>query len=162
MPFLRRALDVCERTLGREHPYTRGSRNNLANLLQAQGRLDEAAALFRRAFEGYERTLGPEHTETRDARSGLPTVPQAQEERRLAESPAPDTLSAQSGLPTVPQAQETRSTGPERRLCCGCFRASSQAAEGAVHTEEPWSAPSTFSVTDSQSDRPAVKQVQRV
>jgi hypothetical protein len=50
--------------LGRDHPDTLTSVNNLGALLQAQGKLDLAEPFLRRALEGLERTLGPGHPNT--------------------------------------------------------------------------------------------------
>ena len=63
--FCRRALEGKERTLGRDHPSTLTSVNNLGMLLKAQGKLAEAEQFFRRALEGNERTLGRDHPNTR-------------------------------------------------------------------------------------------------
>ena len=65
-PFYRRALEGCERTLGRDHPDTlTSSVSNLGALLFQQGKLKEAEPFFRRALEGSKRTLGSEHPHTR-------------------------------------------------------------------------------------------------
>ena len=53
-----KALAVAERVLGKEHPDTLTSVNNLAALYQAQGRYGEAEPLYRRALEASERVLG--------------------------------------------------------------------------------------------------------
>ena len=47
----REALSLTERVLGKEHPDTLTSVNNLAVLYQAQGRLAEAEPLYKRALE---------------------------------------------------------------------------------------------------------------
>jgi Flp pilus assembly protein TadD len=56
----REALSLTERVLGKEHPGTLTSVNNLAALYKAQGRLAEAEPLFKRALEARERVLGKE------------------------------------------------------------------------------------------------------
>ena len=53
-----------ERTLGKDHPDTLMSMNNLANLLKAKGDHAGAEPLLRRAVEAMERTLGKEHPDT--------------------------------------------------------------------------------------------------
>ena len=63
-PFLRRDFEGFERTLGRDHPVTLVSVDNLGSLLQAQGKLILAEPFFRRALEGFERTLGRDHPDT--------------------------------------------------------------------------------------------------
>jgi len=63
-PLLRQALEVRERTLGKEHPDTLGAINNLAVLLSDKGDYTAAEPLFRRVLEAQERTLGKEHPDT--------------------------------------------------------------------------------------------------
>ena len=53
--------------LGKEHPDTLTSVNNLALLYQTQGRSPEAEPLYRRALEG--RGAGARHGASRDAAS---------------------------------------------------------------------------------------------
>ena len=60
----RRALEATECALGREHPATLGSVNNLALLLKSKGDYDAAELLYRRAVAGSERVLGREHPDT--------------------------------------------------------------------------------------------------
>jgi tetratricopeptide (TPR) repeat protein len=59
-PLYKRALEGLERVLGKEHPDTLTSVNNLALLYQAEGRLAEAQPLYKRALEARERLLGKE------------------------------------------------------------------------------------------------------
>ena len=63
-PLYVRALEARERTLGREHPATLSSVNNLAALYYNQGDYAKAEPLFVRALEACERTLGREHQDT--------------------------------------------------------------------------------------------------
>jgi len=70
--------------LGREHPETLTSVNNLAGLYKAQGRLAEAEPLFKRALEARERVLGKEHPETLGSADNLAGLYEAQ--GRLAEA----------------------------------------------------------------------------
>ncbi len=63
-PLYQRALEAQERTLGKEHPDTLASVNNLAGLLQDKGDYAGAEPLYRRAMEAQERTLGKEHPDT--------------------------------------------------------------------------------------------------
>ena len=53
-----RARTLRHARTGPTHPDTLTSVNNLAGLLQAQGKLDEAEPLYRRALAGREETLG--------------------------------------------------------------------------------------------------------
>ena len=50
-----------EKLLGLEHPDVAITLNNLATLLKALGKLDEAAQYYRRALTIFERALSPEH-----------------------------------------------------------------------------------------------------
>ncbi len=77
-PLLKRALAICEKTLGPEHPDTATSLNDLASLYQAQGRYEEAEPLYQRALSICEKTLGPEHPDTATSLNGLASLYQAQ------------------------------------------------------------------------------------
>jgi CHAT domain-containing protein len=57
--------------LGKEHPNTLSSVNNLAALYYAQGRFGEAEPLNQRALEASERVLGKEHPDTLKSLSNL-------------------------------------------------------------------------------------------
>ena len=63
-PLYKRALEARERTLGKDHPSTLMSLNNLANLYTAQGQYEKAEPLFKQALETSERVLGKEHPST--------------------------------------------------------------------------------------------------
>ena len=65
-PLFERALAICEKALGPEHPDTAASLNNLADLLRAQGDLAGARPLFERALAIIEKALGPEHSKYGD------------------------------------------------------------------------------------------------
>ncbi len=56
-----RALELRERTLGRDHPQVGSSLNNLANVYKTKGNLDEAQRLYERARAIWEEALGPDH-----------------------------------------------------------------------------------------------------
>jgi CHAT domain-containing protein/tetratricopeptide (TPR) repeat protein len=60
----RRALAIQERSLGPEHPALANTLNNLAAMLDQQGKPVEAEALQRRALAILEKTLGPLHPDT--------------------------------------------------------------------------------------------------
>src|SRR5262249_5022058 len=60
LPLYQRALAICEKALGPEHPDTATSLNNLAGLYQDQGNYDKALPLFQRALAISEMVLGPE------------------------------------------------------------------------------------------------------
>ena len=61
----RRALDGRERVLGKEHPYTLMSVDNLAYLLHQQKNHVMAKALYERALAGFEKVLGSNHPDTK-------------------------------------------------------------------------------------------------
>ena len=64
--------------LGKEHPDTLRSVNNLASLYQDQGGCPEAEALYKRALEASERVLGKEHPNTFQIVNNLATLYKAQ------------------------------------------------------------------------------------
>jgi serine/threonine protein kinase/tetratricopeptide (TPR) repeat protein len=70
-PVFRRALETHERMLGKKHPDTLTSVNNLAALLQCKGDYAGAEPLYRRALEARERALGKEHPDTLGSMNGL-------------------------------------------------------------------------------------------
>lgn len=63
-PLLRRAMEVCEQVLGREHPDTLGSVSNLAQLMESKGDYAGAQQLYERALEASTRVLGSGHPDT--------------------------------------------------------------------------------------------------
>jgi hypothetical protein len=60
-PLYGRALAICEKALGPEHPDVATSLNNLAGLYANQGRYAKVESLYQRALAIYEEALGPEH-----------------------------------------------------------------------------------------------------
>ncbi|MCB1357857.1 MAG: tetratricopeptide repeat protein [Maritimibacter sp.] len=61
------AISLSSKTgaiLGDSHPETLRARSFLANMIEKQGRLSEAEALFREVLEERERTLGAKHPDT--------------------------------------------------------------------------------------------------
>lgn len=60
-PLYRRALDIEERSHGRDHPDDASCLNNLARLLKDTSRLTEAEPLYLRALAISERSYGPDH-----------------------------------------------------------------------------------------------------
>ena len=63
--------------MGETHPRTLTSRNNLAAVYQAAGRLDKAIPLFERTLADFERVLGETHPSTVTSRGNLAYVYQA-------------------------------------------------------------------------------------
>ena len=60
----RRALAIQERALGPEHPALANTLNNLAAMLDQQGKFSESEPLQRRALAILEKALGPLHPDT--------------------------------------------------------------------------------------------------
>ena len=60
----RRALELRETVLGKEHPNTLTSMSNLAGVLESQGKYEDASTLCQQAFSGYQKTLGEVHPTT--------------------------------------------------------------------------------------------------
>jgi len=60
-PLSQRAIVICERTLGPDHPDVAANLNNLAGLYQSQGKYAEAEPLYQRALAIDEQVLGPDH-----------------------------------------------------------------------------------------------------
>jgi hypothetical protein len=56
---------MSEKVLGAEHPDTLTSMNNLARVLDSQGKYEEAKILYERACAGLVMVLGEEHPYTR-------------------------------------------------------------------------------------------------
>jgi tetratricopeptide (TPR) repeat protein len=61
----------CRRLLGDDHPFTVGTRSNLARAYELAGRLDEAIALHERVLADCQRLLGDDHNHTVGTRSNL-------------------------------------------------------------------------------------------
>ena len=69
--FSRRALAIDEVSFGPEHPDVAIRLNNLAQLLQATNRLDEAEPMMRRAVKVFEDSLGAGHPWTQTVKVNL-------------------------------------------------------------------------------------------
>ena len=70
-PLYQRALAICEKVLGPDHPSTATSLNNLALLYDHQGRYGEAEPLYQRALAICEKALGPDHPDTATSLNNL-------------------------------------------------------------------------------------------
>ncbi|WAO96035.1 NACHT domain-containing protein [Fusarium falciforme] len=119
-PMNRRALEVREKVLGREHPDTLTSVSDLALVLQDQGKYEEAEQMNRRALEAREKVLGREHPDTLTSISNIGLVLQYQGKYEEAEPMIrralegyekvlgrehPDTLTSVNNLGLVLQSQ---------------------------------------------------------
>ena len=70
--------------LGRDHPDTANSLNNLAGLLQDKGEYEGAEPLFRRALDIRERVLGRDHPDTARSLNNLALLLQVKGEYEKA------------------------------------------------------------------------------
>ena len=70
----RQTLATREKVLGREHPDTLTSMNNLALVLNRQGKYEEAEAMHRQTLAMYEKVLGREHPDTLSSMNTLAGV----------------------------------------------------------------------------------------
>ncbi|KAJ9656262.1 hypothetical protein H2201_008594 [Coniosporium apollinis] len=70
----RQTLAAREKVLGKEHPDTLMSMNNLAVVLGSQGKYGEAEAMHKQALTGYEKVLVKEHPSTLTSMSNLADV----------------------------------------------------------------------------------------
>ncbi|TRX93584.1 hypothetical protein FHL15_005556 [Xylaria flabelliformis] len=61
----RRALTVCEKVFGSQHPVTLQTLNNLGIVYIQDGNFEKALEIYQRALQGAEHTLGPNHDLTR-------------------------------------------------------------------------------------------------
>ena len=71
-------LEHAEKELGKDHPATLASLNNLAFLYKAQGRYGEAEPLYKRVLEALERVLGQDHPNTLSSVNNLAALYYAQ------------------------------------------------------------------------------------
>jgi len=70
-PLLKHALEISEKTLGKDHPSTARNLNNLAELYRSQGRYSEAEPLYKRALNIEEKALGKDHPSTANTLNNL-------------------------------------------------------------------------------------------
>ena len=74
-PLFERALAICERTRGADHPDTNIVRCNLSRLLLRIGHPTEALSLGETALTGFEKVLGQNHRFTKG--EGAPVTAKA-------------------------------------------------------------------------------------
>jgi tetratricopeptide (TPR) repeat protein len=67
----RQALRLRETVLGKEHPDTLTSMNNLASVLSNQGKYEQAEEMLRQALRLQEMVLGKEHPSTLVSKNNL-------------------------------------------------------------------------------------------
>src|SRR5262245_22193220 len=87
--LFKRAIAICEKTLGLQHRATLQSLDNLADVLRIEGNLGDERALYERALSVAEHVWGPEHQYTARCLNNLAMVLREQGDiaggRRLAE-----------------------------------------------------------------------------
>gem|GEM_PF-2518177 len=62
--WFKKALEIVEKVLGKDHPSTATTYNNIAAVLDNQGKYDEAFTWFKKTLEIKERELGKDHPST--------------------------------------------------------------------------------------------------
>lgn len=72
--YLRQVFTDRQRVLGKRHPDTLTSINNLASAYHAAGDLERAIPLFEQTLTGYRRVLGDDHPQTRVVYDNLRTA----------------------------------------------------------------------------------------
>lgn len=65
----RRALEMKEKLLGKDHPDVAMTLNNLAVLLKKQEKYEEAASMYERALAIFEKTLDSHHPKIKACRA---------------------------------------------------------------------------------------------
>jgi tetratricopeptide (TPR) repeat protein len=85
-PHLRRALDLCRRTLGEDDLQTLQAADDLAKLLGECGKLAEAEPLFHFSLAGLQRTVGADDTRTASALNNLAVLLELRGDLTEAES----------------------------------------------------------------------------
>ncbi|KAI6480714.1 hypothetical protein MCOR13_011076 [Pyricularia oryzae] len=70
----REILALREKVLGPENPSTFASMNNLASVLDRQGKYEEAEQMHRKTLALYKKVLGPENPSTFTSMGNLASV----------------------------------------------------------------------------------------
>ena len=85
-PLYRETLQLREKVLGKEHPDTLTSMNNLAGLLESQGKYNAAELLYRETLQLREKVLGKEHPDTLQSINNLAVCLESQGKYDAAEA----------------------------------------------------------------------------
>jgi tetratricopeptide (TPR) repeat protein len=64
-------LEIFEKVLGKEHPYTATSYNNIGEVYRTQGDYTKALEYYFKALAIVEKVLGPNHTYARITRENI-------------------------------------------------------------------------------------------
>jgi len=78
--WFQRALDDCEKNLGKDHPFTLNTVQNMAMIFEEQGMYGKAQEWYKRALNGYEKTLGNNHRSTLKTIHNMASILSAQGE----------------------------------------------------------------------------------
>src|SRR2546423_4994648 len=78
----RQTLRLWETVLGKEHPDTFASMNNLASMLRDQGKYEQAEEMHRQTLRVQETVLGKEHPDTLTSMNNLALVLRDQGRRK--------------------------------------------------------------------------------
>ena len=73
-PFVKQALEIRKKALGKDHPKVGFSLNSLAALLKEQGKTLEAETIARQAVDLQKKVLGDEHKLTLNSTGNLGTI----------------------------------------------------------------------------------------
>jgi tetratricopeptide (TPR) repeat protein len=69
-----KSLAICEKVLGREHPYTARTYYNIANVYRKQGYYTRALEWYYKALAIREKVLGREHPDTAAIRNNIAII----------------------------------------------------------------------------------------
>ena len=64
LKYYLKALEICEKVLGKDHPSTATAYDNLAGVYQGQGNYEDALKYYLKALEICEKVLGQDHPST--------------------------------------------------------------------------------------------------
>ena len=74
LEWYQKALAICERVLGKEHPDTATTYNNIANVYKNQDNYEKAIELYEKALAICEKVLGKEHPNTVTISNNLASI----------------------------------------------------------------------------------------
>jgi len=73
-PLYLKALKICKKVLGEEHPSRVGSYNNLAVFYYGQGDFERAYGFMKKAVDVWSKVLPPNHPNLINAKEGLKII----------------------------------------------------------------------------------------
>ena len=62
--MLKKALSICEKSLGEDHPHTAKAYNNIGGVMRQKGDYEGALVMFQKSLTITEKSLGKEHPNT--------------------------------------------------------------------------------------------------